>query len=49
MVMFCSVVMNMIITWHPQALADYHGIPFLETSSKSGENVEVGRLLDFGQ
>jgi len=23
-----------------QALADYHGIPFLETSSKSGENVE---------
>lgn len=23
-----------------QALADYHGIPFLETSAKSGENVE---------
>ena len=23
-----------------QALADYHGIPFLETSAKTGENVE---------
>jgi len=23
-----------------QTLADYHGIPFLETSAKSGENVE---------